>query len=191
MVVLSIDYTDDDIEEIFLRLQNGTPLNAAEKRRAIPGTMRTIVAKLAKHRVFKLAGFTSKRYAHEDAAAKVLHLLLTGTITDIKPTSIKKTYESYVDIAESQREITRLKGAYNFLAGAFKDQQSPKFRKHAMITVPYLVVEMLDTYDLSQHKEELPMPISSSKPIGLPTATCPRLSRILAWLPTQTRLDPT
>jgi hypothetical protein len=31
------DYLDDDIEEILLRLQHGTPLNAAEKRRAIAG----------------------------------------------------------------------------------------------------------------------------------------------------------
>jgi len=33
--VILKDWSDDDIEEMFLRLQDGTPLNAAEKRRAI------------------------------------------------------------------------------------------------------------------------------------------------------------
>jgi Protein of unknown function DUF262/HNH endonuclease len=154
VVFLGPNYTDDDIEEIFLRLQNGTPLNAAEKRRAIAGTMRTVVAKLSKNKVFKLAGFSPKRYANEDAVAKVLHQLLIGSITDIKPTSIAKTYEKNKSISENQKDVVRLGQAYNFISGAFKNKQSPKFKKHAMITVPYLTVEMLDTYDLSQHKAE-------------------------------------
>ena len=43
VVLLSTDYTDEDVEDMFLRLQNGTPLNAAEKRRGVPGNMKDVV----------------------------------------------------------------------------------------------------------------------------------------------------
>ena len=52
-VVHLIGYTDEEIDETFLRLQNGTPLKAAEKRRAIAGNMRNVVSELAKHDIFK------------------------------------------------------------------------------------------------------------------------------------------
>ncbi len=43
-VVVLENYSDDEIDDMFARFQNGTPLNAAEKRRVIPGNMRTVVA---------------------------------------------------------------------------------------------------------------------------------------------------
>jgi len=153
-VVVLNGYTDDDIEEIFLRLQNGTPLNAAEKRRAIPGTMRKVVEELAGHKVFQLSGFSPKRYAYEDAVAKVMHQLLHGSITDIKPTSIKRTYEANAGITMGHRDVRRLKQAFSFIATAFKGKQNPGFKKYSMISLPHLVAQMLDTYDLSKHPDE-------------------------------------
>jgi hypothetical protein len=154
VVVMNSEYTDDDIEEIFLRLQNGTPLNAAEKRRAVAGTMRKVVEELARHKVFGLCAFQDKRYAFEDATAKLMHLLLAGVITDIRPTSIKRTYETHASITTDHREAKRLKQALAFLAGAFKGKQSPRLKKYAIVTLGYLVVEMLDEYDLSKHSSD-------------------------------------
>lgn len=150
VVVLSSGYTDDDIEEIFLRLQNGTPLNAPEKRRALPGSMRNVVQKLSKNKVFHLCGFSSKRFAYEDATAKILHLLITGAITDIKPVSIKKTYKSNQGITEKSPSVADLKKAFGFISRAFKGKTSPRFRKYSLISLTYLTVELLDTYNLSQ-----------------------------------------
>lgn len=154
VVQMNSAYTDDDIEEIFLRLQNGTPLNAPEKRRAIAGDMRRVVASLAKHRVFKLCGFTDKRFAYEDAVAKVLHILLHGAITDIRPASIKRTYEANKSITQEHREVRRAKQGFNFIADAFKDAQSPRLRKYAVITLGCLIPEMLDEYDMSKHRTD-------------------------------------
>jgi hypothetical protein len=154
VVVMNSEYTDDDIEEIFLRLQNGTSLNAAEKRRAIAGRMREVVAGLSRHKAFGLCGFQDKRYAYEDAIAKLMHLFLSGVITDIRPASIRHTYEKYSTIAGSQEQIKRLKKALNFIAGAFKDKQSPMLKKYAVITLGYLTAEMIDEYDLTRHGDE-------------------------------------
>lgn len=154
--VLQAGYSDDDIEEIFLRLQNGTPLNAAEKRRALPGTMRDVVEELASHPFFSgdLCGFTGKRYAYEDAVAKLLHLFLEKKITDIKHSSIKRTYELNKSIKISDPAAVRLKTALNFAVKAFDGLPSPKLRKFAVITVVYLIAEMRDSYSLGSFPAE-------------------------------------
>jgi hypothetical protein len=155
VVVLLKGYTDDDIEEIFLRLQNGTPLNAAEKRKALPGEMKTIVAALAEHAFFEeLCGFSSKRFGYEDAAAKVLHLLLRGTLTDIREGSIRATYEQWKTIEPDNPEVATLKKAMNFLRKAFKGKPNPKFKKFSAISLLYLTVELLESYDLQKYPSE-------------------------------------
>lgn len=151
VVIYNAAFTETDIEETFLRMQNGTPLNAAEKRRAIAGNMRTVVEELSKHRVFRLAGFSDNRYAFEDAVARVLHQLLAGNITDIRAGSIVRTYKAYPTLTIENKEVRRLKKAFGFIAGAFDGLQSPKFKKYSMVTLPYLVAELLETYDLSKH----------------------------------------
>lgn len=155
VVVMTADYTDDDIEEIFLRLQNGTPLNAQEKRRALPGNMRRVVQKLSRHKFFELlCGFSSRRFAYEDAVAKTLHLLLAGAITDIRGNSIRRTYEAYRDIKESNQTVSILNRAYEFMLRAFSKKAKPKFKKYAAISMPYLVAELLETYNINEFQSE-------------------------------------
>ena len=54
---ISISVPEKDIEEMFSRLQNGTPLNAAEKRRAYHGNMKHVVINLGKHNRISSSGF--------------------------------------------------------------------------------------------------------------------------------------
>jgi hypothetical protein len=154
IVVLNSAYSDDDIEETFLRLQNGTPLNAAEKRRAIAGNMREVVEGLAQHQAFSLCSFENRRFAYEDVVAKVLHLLLAGRITDIKPISIARTYEQNRYITADDPVVKKANRALRFIVQSFKGSPSPGFKKYAMITLPYLTMELLEKYNLSQFPEQ-------------------------------------
>ena len=154
VVVLSSAYTDDDIEETFLRLQNGTPLNAAEKRRAIAGNMKAVVQDLSVHELFSLCAFKNKRFAHEDAVAKILHLLLAGTITDIRPISIQRTYKANQSITQGFSVVAKAEKAFNFIAKAFKGGPSPQLKKFSVITLTYLTVELLENYNLSKYPKE-------------------------------------
>lgn len=154
VVVLSPNYTDEDIEETFLRLQNGTPLNAAEKRRAVAGNMKMVVQRLSQHNIFDLCAFTNKRFAYEDAAAKIVHLLTIGSITDIKPASIMKTYEQNKNIDDNHSVIKKTKNAFQFLVRAFKDMPSPRLKKFSIITLTFLTVELLEKYSLSKFPKE-------------------------------------
>lgn len=147
------NYSQDAIEEMFLRLQNGTPLNAPEKRRAIPGTMRTVVAELAAHDFFrKHCGFTDKRFAFEDSSAKLLHLVLAGQMTSISAQAIKKTYVSNQSISSSHSAPKTVKKALDFLTRGFDlAGQSPKLKKYAVISLGYLASELHEEYDISKH----------------------------------------
>ena len=55
--------TQDEIRELFLRLQRGEPLNAAEKRNAMAGPVRDFVANiLARHSVWNTTAIRSARF---------------------------------------------------------------------------------------------------------------------------------
>ena len=149
-----VDYSDDDVEDMFLRLQNGTPLNAAEKRHAWSGDVREVVAKLSRHRLFSLAGFSNKRFAFEDAAAKVLHLQLSGEGADLKPASIKKTYDSNPHLNIEDPGVKKILRTWNFIARAFRGKQNPRLKKYAVLTLTAVSSELLDEYDFASYSKE-------------------------------------
>jgi hypothetical protein len=89
-VVLIQNATEEDIEDLFSRLNNGEPLNAAEKRNAMHGDATRLVRTIAAHRFFReRVRFTNARYHHHDAAARLLvieaaALRGTGTVPDLR-----------------------------------------------------------------------------------------------------------
>ncbi|MGI9337971.1 MAG: HNH endonuclease family protein [Gammaproteobacteria bacterium] len=72
--VIIIDDADEGaIEEIFSRLNDGEPLNAAEKRNAIGGKMCRLIKKVAEHKFLsEYVSFNKKRYMDYDIAARFL-----------------------------------------------------------------------------------------------------------------------
>ena len=72
-VVLIQNAREEDIEDLFSRLNNGEPLNAAEKRNAMGGEMAALVREVAGRPFFKeRLKFTNARHHHYDLAAKLL-----------------------------------------------------------------------------------------------------------------------
>jgi hypothetical protein len=84
----------DDIRELFQRLQKGEPLNAAERRNAISGPVRTFVATvLAVHPLWPETGLSDKRFAWHEMSAIVLALLSEGGPTGLKAVDLNALYE--------------------------------------------------------------------------------------------------
>lgn len=74
-VVLIQNATVGDIEDLFARLNNGEPLNAAEKRNAIGGSMAGLARELSRHPFFTdRLPYGNERHQHFDLATKVLVL---------------------------------------------------------------------------------------------------------------------
>lgn len=80
-VVVIHDADDQDIEALFSRLNNGEPLNAAELRNAMGGTMCRLIREVAGHKFFEeVVPTQNKRYQHYDIAARFL--LIEETIIE-------------------------------------------------------------------------------------------------------------
>ena len=72
-VVLIQNATEEDIEDLFSRLNNGEPLNAAERRNTRGGDMARLVREVAKRPFFtERLRFSNARYRHLDLAARLL-----------------------------------------------------------------------------------------------------------------------
>ena len=86
----------DLIEEMFSRLNEAVPLNAAEKRNAFRGPMPRAIRELANHHFFrKRIRISNKRYQHRDLAAKFLHLVDQGGVADTKKVYLDEFVRSY------------------------------------------------------------------------------------------------
>ena len=65
----------DLIEDMFSRLNEAVPLNAAEKRNAIGGVMARIIREVSNHEFFvEKVSFKNTRYQHREVAAKLLFI---------------------------------------------------------------------------------------------------------------------
>lgn len=85
---------EDDIRELFQRLQKGEPLNAAERRNAMSGPVRDFVAGvLGEHELWRETAIRSSRFGWHEMAAIVLALVNAGGPTGLKGADLRALYE--------------------------------------------------------------------------------------------------
>src|SRR5262249_46345055 len=77
VIVLS-DTDEEEVREMFLRLQNGTTLKAQERRNAMGGNMRDFVKELASHPFFQHCAFANARLNFDLIAAQMTAIELNG-----------------------------------------------------------------------------------------------------------------
>lgn len=77
--VIVIETTSEDIiEDMFSRLNEAVPLNAAEKRNAIGGSMARMIARVSERDFFrKKVAFSDRRFQHREVAARLLFIEMT------------------------------------------------------------------------------------------------------------------
>lgn len=108
---------NEDIHELFQRLQKGEPLNAAEKRNSKAGPVRNFVAqKLAKHSLWDHTAIKHQRYGWDEMSAIALALVKVGGATGLKAADLNELYEDKKfdpqgDIAKSTVDILDRLGA--------------------------------------------------------------------------------
>ena len=89
------DADDTEIREMFLRLQMGVRLNAAEELNAIAGGMHDFVAILSELPLFeKKISFSNNRGAHRHVAAQLARLAVMGT-GDCRKADLLQMYKSH------------------------------------------------------------------------------------------------
>jgi len=137
--------TDDTelIEDMFSRLNEAMPLNAAEKRNAWPGPLPAAVRELATHPLFtSKIPFSNRRYRHFDLAAKMLFQIWTEGPADTKKVYIDNFFKYFARDAAPPIEpvVEQCIGTMQAMSQVFIDRD-PMLRSVGMIMLYFLIFE--------------------------------------------------
>lgn len=141
-------YTVDDEEtcKVFLRLQEGLPLNAAEKLNAMIGFLRNEIVDLTTHPFFSHLGINNYRFAHRYMIAQIYVLTLKDQITDVKYPQLQELYTAYQHAYPPESNKKRIIRVLNFLDSEFGEDAKLIRRSADFISFYLLAKHILDNY---------------------------------------------
>ena len=148
------DKSEDEIREMFLRLQNGTSLKAQEKRNAIPSKMRDFVKHITTHSFFDKVNFKDSRFTYDLVAAQMCRLGLEKSIVNIKDSDLNKMYWENKNFDGESTEAKNIKRILDYLLKVFP-KQSPELTKYNVISLFILIMDMLPNYDMRGREKDV------------------------------------
>lgn len=143
---------EDEVREMFLRLQNGTALKAQEKRNAMRGGMRDFAKELGQHRFFRSCRFGAGRYVYDHIAAQTVLIELSDGPTNIRDDDLNRMYETHRRFDLKGATANKIRRTYDFLLKTFPEK-TPELDRHSVIALYCLASELIDRYvaeDLAQ-----------------------------------------
>lgn len=144
-VIIMTDTDDDEVREMFLRLQNGTTLKAQEKRNAMPGNMRDYIKTMSSHPFFENCKFDNSRFTYDLITAQMMKIELSGEPCNIKNADLNKMYINYKNFNKSCREAKKLKQSLDFLLKCFPEK-TPELERYSVISLYLLISHLLERY---------------------------------------------
>ena len=144
-IVLVEDADEDEVREMFLRLQNGTSLRAQEKRNAYPGRMRDFVRELAGHPFFTSVGFSNSRFTYDLVGAQLVCLELAGGPANVKNRDLNKMYEENTSFEDKCQEAKAVRRVLDLLSDVFSDK-TPELTRYNVIALYCVAAELLASY---------------------------------------------
>ena len=163
-VALITNATDNEIRDLFVRLQSGFPLNAQEKRDSLPGEFTNFILNLGgKPELIGNPGhpfFTDVLGMHpgndrgksRQLAAQIAVLFLerrkkgVNHFSNTNSQAIDEYYYTQLDFDSSSDDCKRLRFVLDKLAITFKGWKGPKLVAHNAIHLVLFVDSLLDDY---------------------------------------------
>jgi len=143
-----IFYTTDDEEtcKIFLRLQEGLPLNSAEKLNAMIGCLRNEILALTCHPFIKNLGIKNQRFTHRYILAQLYLIVLRNQITDAKFRQLQEIYSTYRKTRSPETVTHAMRRILNFLENQFGDDAQVIRFNADFISLCLLAKHLLENY---------------------------------------------
>lgn len=145
----------DLIDDMFLRLNEAVPLNAAEKRNAIRGPMVQSINNVCKNDfLVKKVKFSNSRYQHKEVACRLLYLTWTLS-NENKIYDTKKVYLDEFVRAFKQNKVMKAKPVETSVISVLEvmnkifHDNDPLLRSQGIIPIYYLLFN--DAIRKSQH----------------------------------------
>ncbi|MCJ7762336.1 DUF262 domain-containing protein [Candidatus Bathyarchaeota archaeon] len=92
---------EDEVAELFSRLQEGVALNPSEKLNALTGKLSDFVNEIEQYDFFKKTGFRKKRYGIKGVCQQICFLEANG-LDSAKYPNLRKFFEKYRDFDDTQ-----------------------------------------------------------------------------------------
>lgn len=153
--VVVLEGTDEDeVREMFLRLQNGTSLKAQEKRNAFRGKMRDFVHDLTLHPFFKSVEFANARFAFDHVAAQMVLLEMAGGPTNVKNADPNRMYEHNREFDSKSTTAKAVKRVLDIMAEVFPEK-TPELERYNVIALYCVISELMRQYVIAEVKSHL------------------------------------
>lgn len=150
------DTHEEEVRDMFLRLQNGTTLKAQEKRNAMTGAMRDFVRQIASHPFMENCRFNNSRFTFDHIAAQTILLELKGGASNIKDTDLNRLYSENTSFDVSGPKAKKIKRTYDFLLTAIPEK-TPELERYSVIALHCIASKLLDKYVYT----DLPVPLAN------------------------------
>jgi len=149
------DYNDEEIRDVFRRLQHGKPLNVGENLNAYAGTIVITMRSLAKHKFFKdIISVKAKRYKHYHIAAILMYLEQEG-IKDISPKYLEDFFEKNKNINTSSKVYSKVISVLNFLEKTFGSRTGELYKVSWIVTLYLVTSHLIEDYAMKPHMQNL------------------------------------
>lgn len=153
-VVILEETDEDEVREMFLRLQNGTSLKAQEKRNAYIGKMRDFVHDLASHPFFNSVQFENSRYSYDHIVAQLVCLEINGGPCNIKNADLNRMYEDNRQFDDKGAVAKSVRRTLGLLADIFPDK-TPELERYNVISLYCVLSEIQRNYVLDEIKAHI------------------------------------
>jgi hypothetical protein len=160
LTIVTIRTDDTDIiDDMFSRLNEAVPLNAAEKRNAFGGPLPQIIRHVASTKFFKKVRIPKKRYRHYDLACKFLFLEDQGGSAETKKVRLDnfvKEYKKKRLSKKAEQLETKVQVTLDRMSKVFAEKD-PLLQSPAMAVTYFLLFreKEVSRNDLLKFEEEL------------------------------------
>lgn len=153
-IIVLQDTDEDEVREMFLRLQNGTSLKAQEKRNAMPGQMRTFVKELSGHAFFESCAFSNSRYTYDHIAAQMTLIELKGGPCNVRDSNLNAMYKEHIVFDGSSPKARKVRRVLDYLFAAFPEK-TPEMERFNAISMYGLVSHLLENYVVQERHQQV------------------------------------
>jgi hypothetical protein len=143
------DANDDEVKELFQRLQLGTALNTPEKLNAIESGLRDFLRELTQHAFLKeKVAAQDTRYAHFDTCSKVAFLVLNGIQPRMRFAELEKMFKENTSFSSGSTLAKKLKLLFDSMNRMFPNKSSTLRNRASIVSFCYLAAQVQDSGQL-------------------------------------------
>lgn len=136
---------EDEVRDMFLRLQNGTTLKAQEKRNAMPGMMRDFVKEVSQHPFFQNCKFSNARFTFDHLASQMICLEMAGGPTSVRDSDLNRMYQGNTAFDRTGKLARKVRRVLDYLHRAFP-VKTPELERYNAITLYCLASTLVEGY---------------------------------------------